>query len=248
LFAAAIALVLWVAKLRGDEPIERRRAVLTSLVPLGGALGCLWLFFTLPMDIGNWWYVYPREATAAAFLAMGLFPDLPRAALARGAILLALSFSVLTMSSVVTKNFRAFDATTRDFTAIAKQIPQAPKLLYLIFDHHGSTRTTTPYIHLPAWIQAEKGGWLSFHFSVMGSSPIRYREDAGAVVPPPVPVRWEWTPEKFDMAEHGAFFDWFLVRRPRDPSKLFRDDPDIVLVDRKGSWWLYARRSAEAVQ
>ena len=69
----------------------------------------------------------------------------------------------------------------------------SPKLMYLVFDHSGSTRSTTPFIHLPAWIQAEKGGWLSWHFVSWDLHPIRYREN-DAHVPPPRPERWEWIP------------------------------------------------------
>ena len=107
-----------------------------------------------------------------------------------------------------------------------------------------STRTTTPFIHLPAYVQAERGGWLSFHFAVWGASPVQYRspDEPGAVVPPPVMTRWEWKPQVFDLKKQGAFFDWFLVRQGRSSDYIFSADPTIERVDHQGSWWLYRRR------
>ena len=217
---------------------------LALVVPLACAAVFLVLFLVLPMEIGLWWYVYPREATAAAFLLLGAFPDLPRSILLRAPLTAAVAVGGLGVSSVAAKNYAVFDRATHDFAAITQQIPRAPRLLYLVFDHGGATRTTTPFIHLPAYVQAEKGGWLSFHFAVWGASPILYRpRDApGAVIPPPTPNRWEWTPQVFSAKRDGAFFDWFLVRRSAAPDALFRDDPSIERVDHVGTWWLYRRR------
>jgi len=113
----------------------------------------------------------------------------------------------------------------------------------MLFDHSGSTRSTTPFIHLPAWVQAEKGGWLSFHFVEWNAWPMRYRKNNPAV-PPLTPLRFEWTPERFDIATRGKFFDWFLVRSPSSPEYRFRADPSIKLVDHVGSWWLLKRDGA----
>jgi hypothetical protein len=215
-----------------------------TAVPLCCAAVFLGLFLVLPMAMGAWWYVYPREATAAVFVALGAFPDLPRLPWLRVPLTAALALAGLGPAQVVVTNYARFDAVTRDFTAITAQIPEAPKLLYLIFDHGGSTQTHTPFLHLPAYVQAEKGGWLSFHFAVMGHNPIHYRspEEPGAVVPPPVPLRWEWTPYRFDVRQQGVFFDWFLVRQPYPPDRLFAADPTIERVAHEGSWWLYRRR------
>lgn len=217
-----------------------------TLVPLGCAAVFLLLFLTLPMQIGIWWYVYPREITAAAFIALGALPDLPRQRWLQAAYLLVVAFAVVPLTGVVIDAWSKFDAATRDFDAIVAHIPQAPKLMYLVFDHRGTTAIHTPFIHLPAYVQATRGGWLSFHFATWGASPIVYRStaDPTAVVPPPTPLRWEWTPHRFHVRRHGAFFDWFLVRRHRAPDHLFRLDPSIQRVAREGSWWLYRRSRA----
>jgi hypothetical protein len=214
-----------------------------TVVPLACATVFLGLFLVLPINIGVWWYVYPREATAAMLLALGAFPDLPRVAWLRALLTAALAWGGIAVARVVVDNYARFDAVTGDFAAIVEKIPLAPKLMYLIFDHGGSTRTGPPFIHLPAYVQAEKGGWLSFHFAVWGVLPIMYRprDEPGAVVPPEVPMRWEWTPQRFDVQRNGAFFDWFLVRQRSSPAALFAADRSIEYVDHVGTWWLYRR-------
>lgn len=242
-----VALNLYTRSLEIERGLARKALTwdaLALIVPLGCAAVFLGGFLVLPMEIGLWWYVYPREATAAAFLLLGAFPDLPRSILLRAPLAAALAAGGLGMSAVVSRNYAVFDKATDDFAAITRQIPRAPRLLYLVFDHGGSTRATTPFIHLPAYVQAEKGGWLSFHFATWGSSPLIYRKrgEPGAVVPPPTPNRWEWTPQLFNAGRNGAFFDWFLIRRSSSPDALFREDPSIERVDHVGTWWLYRRR------
>ncbi len=216
------------------------------LVPLSCAAVFLLLYLVLPMSIGTWWYVYPREATAACFLLLGVVPDLPRPLALRAPLAGALAVAALGITAVVSKNYALFDRATDDFAVIIKQIPIGPKLMYLVFDHSGSTRTTTPFIHLPAYVQAEKGGWLSFHFATWGTAPIQYRspDEPGAVLAPPAPERWEWRPDLFDVTRDGPFFDLFLVRNRTAPDYLFKADPTIHRVDHQGTWWLYSRGKA----
>jgi hypothetical protein len=220
-----------------------------TLVALAAAAASLALYLTLPMKIGDWWYVYPREATAASFLALAALPDLPRAPLLR-AVALGLIFAApLPLARVVARNYAAWNAATADYDAIVTDIPKAPRLLYLIFDHSGSTRTTSPFTHLPAYVQAERGGWLSYHFAIYGASPIDYRRDPAhaAVIPPPTPPVWEARPELFEVLERGRFFDWFLVRKAEAPGALFEADASIEEVSHRGTWWLYHRRGAPRI-
>jgi hypothetical protein len=227
----------------GPPPSYRAGA---ALVALGAVGASLLLYLTVPMQIGDWWYVYPREATAACFLGLALLPDLPRALSLRAALALATVLASLPMVRVVAENYAAFDAATADFATITRELPRAPKLLYLIFDHSGSTRTTSPFTHLPAYVQAERGGSLSYHFAIYGASSLAYRPREGRedIVPPPTPPLWESTPEAFDVLDRGRFFDWFLVRRADSPDAIFEADPTIVLQSHVGKWWLYRRRAA----
>lgn len=201
------------------------------------------MYLSLPMEIGIWWYVYPREIVSTLFVVLGVLPTLPRASWVRLAALAPLGWAVASQGFFVAKNYARFDDATRDFQQIVRGIPPAPRLGYMVFDHSGSTRSTTPFIHMPAWVQAEKGGWLSFHFVEWNAWPMRYRKNNPAV-PPLTPLRFEWTPERFDIATRGKFFDWFLVRSPSSPEYRFRADPSIKLVDHVGSWWLLKRDGA----
>jgi len=212
-----------------------------TVIPLCIALVFLGCYLVLPMNIGVWWFVYPREIVAAAFVAVGVFPDMPRQWWLKLPLVAALGFAVGPLALYVANQWHDFDAATADFRAIEPSVPPSPKLMYLVFDHSGSTRTTTPFIHLPAWIQAKKGGWLSWHFVSWDLHPIRYREPSPDV-PPPRPTRWEWTPELFDLKRDGPWFDTFLVRMRSAPTQLFSGDPSIQLVDHQGTWWLYRRK------
>jgi hypothetical protein len=226
------------------SPRDWAHAAASTFVVVACAAVFLGLFLTLPMQMGLWWYVYPREATAAVFVALAAFPDLPKSAWLRAPLLVVLMLPLVGVARMVEKNYALFDRATADFDRVTEALPMAPKLLYLVFDHKGSTRQSSPFMHLPAYVQAEKGGWLSFHFAVWGTSPVRYRSpsEPGAVVPPPVPLRWEWTPQVFDVKRHGPFFDWFLVRAERSPDSLFKRDPSIAEVSHAGTFWLYRRR------
>ena len=226
---------------RGKPQRQRRRFIVALLVVAGSALLATVGYLTLPLQMGTWWFIYPRELTAALFMALALLPDLPRKPLWRLGAVVWLSAAVVPLGAVAVDSQRAFDRSTQHFAKISAELPRAPKLMYLVFDHSGSPLLQSPYRHLPAYIQAEKGGWTSFSFAWLGHSPLRFRspEQPGAVVPPRPPLRWEWTPHRFNLERHGAFYDWFLVRSPRAPDHLF---PDIERVAQHGNWWLYHRR------
>jgi hypothetical protein len=213
----------------------------THVSILGIALACFALFLTLPMQIGvSWWYVYPREIVSTLFIAMGLVPNLPRIQWARLPVVAAIAATSMAQAFLVAEKYSEFDNVTADFDRIIETIPRGAKLGYMVYDHGGSNRSDTPFIHMPAWVQAKKGGTLSFHFVIWKVWPIWYREDSPAV-PPPTPPRFEWTPDNFDIGTRGKFFDWFLVRAPWNPDARFRADPSIHFVRHEGTWWLYKR-------
>lgn len=206
----------------------------------------LGLFLTLPMERGVCWYVFPREITAAVFLVPALLPNLPRKTWAHLGFVVWTAVAVAPLAEYVADAHREFGTTTTHFRAIVSELPKAPKLLYLVYDHEGSRAQSSPYVHLPAYAQAERGGWLSYHFAQFESSPFRYRDasDPEAMVPPETPVRWEWSPQLFQLDEHGAFFDWFMIRRAASADPLFSSDPAIVRVAHFENWWLYHRRGS----
>jgi hypothetical protein len=227
----------------GDAARDRRWRLGAGLVPLLLAALFLALYFTLPLKLGTWFFVYPRELVSAALFLCAALPDLPRSPGWRLGAALALVAGALRSTWVVVAEWRRFDAETHDFTAIAARLPRAPRLLGLVYDHRGTDRAVSPFVHLPAWIQAERGGALYFHLVGYGFYPIRFRP-AGPDSPPRPPFEFEWHPEWFlsDGARRDArWFDWFLVRHSIDPAALFAHDPRIRPIAREGWWWLYRR-------
>ncbi len=241
----ALVLFVWQGRLRNRSAREVWWGLGVTLLPLSLGAAYLATYLVLPMRIGMWWYVYPREITTACFILLGLAPDMPREWWYRAAFVVGLGLFAGRFGLFTAQQFHEFDETTHDFDAIAARIPAAPKLMYLVVDHSGTSTRNTPYIHLPAWIQATHGGWLSFHFVGFNHSPIRYRKNSDAV-PPPVPDRWEWTPQRFKVLQHGAWFDTFLIRAVRDPGRQLAPDPSIEFVAHQGRWWLYRRRTQPA--
>jgi hypothetical protein len=243
--SAAIALVVAVVERRLFRRTRRQWYWLagTSVLTLVLAAGFLLMFLSLPMQMGIWWYVYPREIVSCLFVGLAMFPDLSKRTWIRLLLLAPLAWVSGRQGFYVAQQFYAFNAVNNDFQTIVQRIPKAPRLGYMVFDHMGSNRSATPFIHLPAWVQAEKGGWLSFHFVEWNAWPIRYRKGS-ASVPPSTPLRFEWTPEIFDVSHRGKFFNWFLVRSRDCPDVRFRMDPTIHPVDHQGTWWLYKREGA----
>ncbi|MCB9579714.1 MAG: hypothetical protein H6717_21975 [Polyangiaceae bacterium] len=248
-WVVALVALIWFVAFGRWRHLESRKlwwGIGVTLLPLILAGGFVLTYLMLPMRIGPWWYVYPREATTALFIGLAVVPDMPRAWWLRLPLVALVAVAVSRIGFLVAEQYYDFNKATADFQRIEKLVPKDAKLMYLVFDHDGSSRRTTPFIHLPAWIQAEKGGALSFHFVGWNHSPIRYRKD-DPNVPPPVPDRWEWTPYRFQVLKHGKWFDEFLIRQHSNPSARLAADPSIHLVAHEGSWWLYRRVQAPSL-
>jgi hypothetical protein len=242
LFAIAAASVLFVADGRAKRRTrtEKLWALGTTAVALSFGAGLFLAYLSLPYESGHWFYVYPREMAASALFFAAIAPDLPRSFAQRVAFVLLFAATVVPMSRFVAARFLEFETATADFREIVSEMPRAPKLFYLVYWLGGSAKRVSPFLHLPAWIQAEKGGALGFHFIQWNHSPIRYRVGSPDV-PPPLPQRFEWTPQYFSVKDQGPWFDTFLVRHRIDPHELFDPDPSIRLVSHRGTWWLYRR-------
>jgi len=215
--------------------------------------GCAWaggllvslsfavLYFWLPEKIGVWWFVAPRHMSAALLCALVLLPNLPANPWLRAPALGGLLVAIVLPMRAVTARFAAFEAGTQDFQQIIAQLPRAPKLGYMIWDNKDFSSHVRPLLHLPAWVQAEKGGWLSFHFATWNAAPFGFRRDDPKDVAPDTPARFEWTPDKFDVQTRGKYFNWFLVHSHESKEATFAVDPTLHLVDHRGDWWLYER-------
>jgi hypothetical protein len=228
------------ARARGRVHASRRaRRARVAAVAIVGMFLCL--YFAMPVDIGVWSLVYPREITAATLFALGALPGLPRSPVLRAPALALLLLGVTLEERFIAARYAAFDALTKDFAAIIDELPPAPKLGYIMQDRSGAEGSTLPLLHLPAWAQAEHGGWLSFHFATWQATPLRFRTTPPMDVPPSTPDGFETHPTLFDVGTRGKYFDWFLVRASKSPEARFAVDPTLHLVDHRGWWWLYHR-------
>ncbi|MGH7437588.1 MAG: hypothetical protein ACRENE_18070, partial [Polyangiaceae bacterium] len=228
-------------------PRLSRRALHASAAALAVSLTFLGLYFVLPLRIAAWSLVYPREITVAALCALAALPGLPRSPWLRAPALCALLVAVMAPTRLVTEKHAAFDRWTRGFDDLVAEMPLAPKLGYLLLDRTGPEGDTLPLLHFPAWVQAERGGWLSYHFASNEAAPIRFRRTPPMDVPPATPEGFEWHPEMFDLSTRGKYFDWILVRAPSSPAARLAEDPSLELVDRRGWWWLYHRAPTPAI-
>jgi len=245
----AVGLTAWVRRPTGTPatPTFNRRA---RLLVAACAFGFFAVYMVFPMWIGNWFYVYPRAITSAAFISFALVPTIPRQGSWRLGFVLLVAVSIVPITRHVARAHVAFAQTTDGMWTLSKQLPQAPRLFYLVFDHEGAQTEQTPYVHLPAYLQAQHGGWLGWHFANLGASPLVFRshEEPLAVVPPGPDAPWIWHPDQFDVCRDGGFFDWFIVRSQRDPTYYFSRDPTIVQVGHEDTWWLYKRDSNDAAR
>jgi hypothetical protein len=241
LFLVSSALVPFFGRTLTQSRRDFYWSVGVTVLPLLLAGVHLFAFLTLPMRIGEWWNVYPRELEAAAFIVLAAMPDMPKRGFLQLPAVAMVALFTCPMAFLVAEQWQHFERVTSDFRGIRRHVPRAPRLLYLIFDHSGTDKKDSPFVHLPAWIQAEKGGWLSFHFAGWRLYPIRYRENS-AWVPPPFERNWEWNPHLFDVMKRGVWFDVFLVRSKVDPSVLFKRDATIRPLAQNGTWWLFDRQ------
>jgi hypothetical protein len=237
-----IAVVFWLIEGRYKQASRRVLAwnLGVTLLPLVLSAFFVLAFLTLPMEVGIWWYVFPREIVTAVYVGLLVVPDLPRNPLARAATVAIVVFAVGKMALFNAKQFFAFDVEAENMARVIAHIPPAPRLMFLVFDHSGSTRTASPFVHLPQHVMAERGGWVSWHFASINLYPITYRTGR-ADVPPQRPPRWEWTPHLYDHRRDSAFFDTFLIRSATDPTRTFGGDSKIVPVAREGKWWIYRK-------
>ncbi len=225
---------------RGEGPLVWR--LLPPAVIFFGALVALVMFLTLPMSIGTgWWFVYPREAMTSVFLALGLVPGLPSKSWEKLVCLLPLTLSALVHANFVAANFRLVHDDGERLEEAIRSLPHAPRLGYMVLKHDVPGRKGSVYVHAPAWVQAEKGGVLSWHFASWNVLPVRYRTDRPDIVPPPTPHRFEWTPQAFDLYTRGQHFDWLLVRSEQDPGRIVPPATGFLPRTRAGAYWLYEK-------
>jgi hypothetical protein len=209
------------------------------------ALRSLWLlcvvgYLVLP---NSTWTITAIDTRVGA-LAFALMPLLLPAADARGlrergpALLLAFGIASAWYS---TAQLVRFDREAAPLAAVLAQMPQRPRLLGLIYDNQGHVANSNPYLHVAAYAQAERGGYLSL--SLADSSwtvPLRRRHDKS--VPSPI-YGSEWDPALFHVRPLELWFHNVILLNDREP----REMTMLMLLNyrlraRHGDWLLYMRQ------
>jgi len=168
------------------------------------------LYLALPMHLASGQHIHFRHA----LLAVAFMPLLAQAPVGPGARRIApavlAGLTALTFAIHWSHLFR-FDREARSFDDVIARLPDAPKVYYLDWDRSGRVTETYAYHHFHAYIQARRGGVISFSFPEMfWNIPVRLREAAG--VPSPAEES-EWINRLFDYDEIGDFYDYVLVRK-----------------------------------
>lgn len=123
-----------------------------------------------------------------------------------GAALLALSVQT---AGVHAAKFELTDSEMGELDDALARTKPGRRLLGLIHDRGSAVVRVPAYLHAHAYYQSRVGGLAAYSFAELPKSPIRYRP---GFEPPAFPPRFEWTPEAFEAARYGKYFDYFLVR------------------------------------
>jgi hypothetical protein len=217
----------------GVRPLGRLDLALLTL-----PLIHLALYLVLPMDVGGWWFVYPREAFFVAVTVPAALPELSFRPLQLVAVVLAVVAAPWPAEEAA-RRWPELDRWTAGFDDVVARIPRGSGVMALV----SATRAPGPYaplLHFGAWANALRGGRPAWSFAVFGASPAYH--PAGKE-PPSLPVRWEWTATStFRLERHGRGWDHFLVGHA-PVARLFRGhlgrDVEVVLQRRE---WAYVRR------
>ena len=155
-----------------------------------------------------------------------------------GAALLALAVQA---ARVHAAHFERTDSEMGEIDDALARTKPGRRLLGLIHDRGSAVVRLPAYLHAHAYYAARVGGYAAYSFVELPKSPVRYR---AGFEPPALPPRFEWTPEAFDPAREGRFFDYLLVRTPRGepaPPAPGGEAASFRIVFDGPRWKLYAR-------
>jgi hypothetical protein len=137
----------------------------------------------------------------------------------------------------------AFNREAAPFHALAAAMRPGQSLRPLVFERETNSFPGVPaFLHYPAYYYVEKGGSQGYSFAMYPLSVVRYRPD----VPLSMQGGAEWRPDWFRKSE-VAQYDYFVVKSSRDLGDELFLGTSVALEAHAGSWWIYARRSDQAL-
>ncbi|HET8937599.1 MAG TPA: hypothetical protein VFN67_29350 [Polyangiales bacterium] len=152
----AAASVVWLYLCRPMSPRES----LGTLASWCFAALLFLAYFLLPGSTGSSSAICERAGGALLLWLPMLVPNIGlTAARQRGPLLLvALAASTCWYTST---HLIAFNDEAQHFDAVLAKMPARPKLWTLAYDSQGALACSNPYVHIAAYAQAERGGFLS---------------------------------------------------------------------------------------
>jgi hypothetical protein len=115
-----------------------------------------------------------------------------------------------------------------DYHELTSALPGGLRIRPLIFERNSQAIPGAPvYLHVSAYYHAERGGIPAYSFAVQPSAVIRYKRGHTSALAPGL----EWAPERFDPAQDGDRYDYFLVRGTPERRNLFLESPVPIVLD-----------------
>lgn len=195
--------------------------------------------YLLAPERASGYLVAGRIAPLAVMVALCALPP-PRLARRRFATALVAALLVLQLG-VVTSDLLVFRREARGVREVLAATRPGHDLLGLVFEPYSSRTPVFPvFRHFPAYYQVYRGGRVLGSMADFFHTVVDYRpgRDWGSL---PV-VLSERNPQDFRFEEHGAEFEYFLVRGPAAlvPALFGAHRRDLAVVS-AGSWHLVAR-------
>lgn len=138
---------------------------------------------------------------------------------------------------------RAFARESEDFVTIENAIPQARRVLGIIFDGASeAAHASKAYVAWYAWYQADRGGFVDYNFADLPPQVVRFKLDQK----PLVGLEFVHDPESFDWEkQQGWIYDDFILRGAADPiGWLKRRSPCSFSVAAARGPWTVVRRDS----
>lgn len=194
-------------------------SVLIWLLRLG-APACAVAYYVTPASYDWIWPINARFPLLALLLLPFWLPAAPTQLAAVRWLVIARSvmtatciviFAVASAGETVLAReaFRGFAKEIAGLDDVLEAIPYGKKVATLVFDRGSRFVSFSPFLHVGAYYQAERGGVSYFSFNDFPQSPVRFLP---ADRPPKAKPRWEWRPESVRPDDELGWFDYVIVR------------------------------------
>jgi len=214
-----------------DEPDEP--GLLKRRIPAIFAMVTLVAYVLSPI---SWKWIWPISTRLVPVLALLLLavPMWRRIPWRTWTMLLPATVLILWSSMIHVQKARAFTSEVGPIREVVAKADKGSRLMSLVYGPNSRVLAHSPLIHVGQYHVLVNGGMASFSFVNFPQSPVLYPTIDG---PPHLPMRFEWTPHRFTVRDHGWWYDYVLVRGDGQPLRGQTDR--FKLVIQKNPYRLY---------